>query len=185
MEKVLWRIELSKVVCEASAGDFSLDVAPQSRRPAEVDSDQMETLTENNQHYTTWEIANILKISKSKKLLVKMKNMSFILWKKLNRLFGQPNGIFISLKIFCYFRVSTVSVEKSAVIFIVLPLKAMHLFSFGIFSSLIMMCLSVVFFVIIFWVWILIFVFVLFFHMVISNLHTGKFIDILFYHFLY
>ena len=47
------------------AGDFSLDVAPQSGGPVEVDSDQIETLIENNQHYTTLEIANILKISKS------------------------------------------------------------------------------------------------------------------------
>ena len=37
---------------------------------------------ENNQHYTMREIANILKISKSLKLLVKMKNVSFILWKE-------------------------------------------------------------------------------------------------------
>ena len=47
------------------AGDFSLDDAPQSVRPVEVDSDQIETLIENNQHYTTREIADILKISKS------------------------------------------------------------------------------------------------------------------------
>ena len=47
------------------AGDFSLDDAPQSGRPVEVDSDQIETLTENNQHYTTGEIADILKMSKS------------------------------------------------------------------------------------------------------------------------
>ena len=46
-------------------GDFSLDDAPRSGRPVEVDSDQIETLTENNQHYTTQEIADILKISKS------------------------------------------------------------------------------------------------------------------------
>ena len=31
----------------------------------EVDSDQIETIIENNQHRTTWEIANILRISKS------------------------------------------------------------------------------------------------------------------------
>ena len=31
------------------AGDFSLDDAPQSGRPVEVDSDQIETLIENNQ----------------------------------------------------------------------------------------------------------------------------------------
>ena len=42
-----------------------LDDAPQSGRPVEVDSDQIETLTENNQRYTTREIADILKIPKS------------------------------------------------------------------------------------------------------------------------
>ena len=47
------------------AGDFLLYDAPQSGRSVEVDSNQIETLTENNQHYTTWEIADILKISKS------------------------------------------------------------------------------------------------------------------------
>ena len=47
------------------AGDFSLDNAPGSGRPIEVDSNQIETLIENNQHYTTWEIADMLKISKS------------------------------------------------------------------------------------------------------------------------
>ena len=75
------------------AGDFSLDDAPQSSRPVEVDGNQIETLIENSQHYATQEIAGILKISKSIKLLMKMKNMSFILLKKkkkLNGLFGQP-----------------------------------------------------------------------------------------------
>ena len=33
------------------AGDFSLDDARRSDRPVEVDSDQIETLTENNQCY--------------------------------------------------------------------------------------------------------------------------------------
>ena len=47
------------------SGDFSLDNAPQSGRPVEVDSNQIETLIENNQCYTTREIADILKISKS------------------------------------------------------------------------------------------------------------------------
>ena len=47
------------------AGGFSLDEAPWSGRPVEVDSDQIETLIENNQCYTMREIANILKISKS------------------------------------------------------------------------------------------------------------------------
>ena len=47
------------------AGDFSLDNDPWSGRPVEVDSNQIETLTENNQHYTTREIADVLRISKS------------------------------------------------------------------------------------------------------------------------
>ena len=41
------------------------DDAPQSGRPVEVDSEQIETLIENNQCYTMREIADILKISKS------------------------------------------------------------------------------------------------------------------------
>ena len=60
-----------------------MDEAPQSGRPGEV---------ETNQHYSMWEIADILKISRSIKLLVKMKKVSFILWKKLNELFNQPNN---------------------------------------------------------------------------------------------
>ena len=63
-------------------GDVLLDIAPQSGRPVKVDSDQIKTLIENNQHYTIWDIVNILKVSKSIKLLVKMKNVSFVLWKK-------------------------------------------------------------------------------------------------------
>ena len=64
-----------------------------SGRPGEVDRDQMETLTESNQHYNKHEIANMLKLSKSIKLLVKIKNVSFTLWKKLCGLFGQYNII--------------------------------------------------------------------------------------------
>ena len=82
---------VSKVVCEVSCWRFSLDNVPQLGRPVEVDSDQIKTLIENNQHSITWETADIVKISKSIKLLVKMKNISFILWKKLNRLFVQPS----------------------------------------------------------------------------------------------
>ena len=63
-------------------GDFLLDDAPWLGRPVGVDSDQIETFTENNQHYITQEISNILKISKSINLLVKMKNVSFILQEK-------------------------------------------------------------------------------------------------------
>ena len=77
-----------KVVFQFCAGDFSLNDSPQLGRPVEVDRHQIETLTENNQHSTTQET---LKICKAIKLLVKMKNMSFILRKKPYRLFGQPN----------------------------------------------------------------------------------------------
>ena len=47
------------------AGGFSLDEAPRSGRPVDIDSDQIEILIENHQRYTTREIADILKISKS------------------------------------------------------------------------------------------------------------------------
>ena len=47
------------------ARDFSLANAPQLARWVEVDSDQIETLTENSLHYTVQEMADILKISKS------------------------------------------------------------------------------------------------------------------------
>ena len=73
------------------AKDFSVDDVPWLGRPVEVDSDQIETLIETNQCYHIQEIANILKISKSIKLLGKMKNVSFILQKKLNGLFGHHN----------------------------------------------------------------------------------------------
>ena len=59
-------------------GDFSLDDAPRSGGPAEGDNDQIETLMENNKHYIIQEVADTLRISKSTKLLVKMKNVSFI-----------------------------------------------------------------------------------------------------------
>ena len=56
---------MSKWFAKFCAGDFSLDDAPRSGRPVEVDSDQIETLTENDQCYTMRERADILKISKS------------------------------------------------------------------------------------------------------------------------
>ena len=65
------------------AGDFLLDDTPHLGRPVEVDSNQSKILTKNNQRYTMWEIANILKIYKSMKLLMKMKNVSFILCKTI------------------------------------------------------------------------------------------------------
>ena len=43
------------------AGNFLLHI----QRPPEVDSDQVKTVIENNEWCTMWEIANILKISRS------------------------------------------------------------------------------------------------------------------------
>ena len=67
------------------AGDFFLDDVPWSRR--QIESDQVKTLIESNQCSIPQEIANILKISKSIKLLVKMENVSFVLWKKTKQAF--------------------------------------------------------------------------------------------------
>ena len=78
------------------AGDFSLDYAPRSGRPIEVD--QIETFIEKNQCYTTWEIANIFQLSKSIKLLVKMKNVPFILWKNYTDFLANPIFTFRSIK---------------------------------------------------------------------------------------
>ena len=72
------------------AGDFSLDGASWSGRPVGADSDQIETLIETNQCYTTRNIPDILKIFKSIKLLVKMKNVPFILQKKPYRFLANP-----------------------------------------------------------------------------------------------
>ena len=57
------------------AGDASLEDAARSGRPAGVDSDAIETVIENNQCSVTRGVANILKISRSIKLLVKMKHV--------------------------------------------------------------------------------------------------------------
>ena len=54
-----------KLFAKLCAGDFPLDDAPWLGKPVGVDCDQIETLIANNQCYTTWEIANILKMSKS------------------------------------------------------------------------------------------------------------------------
>ena len=68
-------------------------------RPGEVDSDQIETLTESNQHYTMLEIAESIVIQINSCWLLKMsksivigenKKISLILWENPHRLFGQP-----------------------------------------------------------------------------------------------
>ena len=71
------------------AGDFSLSDAPQLGRPVEVDSNQIKTLIENNQHYTTWEVAEYSKYPNHK--VIGESEKFFILQKILNGLFGQPN----------------------------------------------------------------------------------------------
>ena len=73
---------MSKWFAKFRAGDFSLD-APLLGRPVEVDSGQIKTLIETNRHYTTLEIADILKISKSIKLLVKVKKLPFKILQKI------------------------------------------------------------------------------------------------------
>ena len=85
------RSNVSEVVAKFRAGGFSLDDAPQLGNLAEVDSDQIETLIENNQCPTMREIADTRNISKSIQLLVKMKNVSYFTEKNLNELFGPPN----------------------------------------------------------------------------------------------
>ena len=57
-----------KSLAKFCAGFFLLDSAPWLKR-VEVDSNQTNTLIENNQGYTMQEIVDILKISKSIKLL--------------------------------------------------------------------------------------------------------------------
>ena len=54
-----------KICAVYVVGDFMLEDAPWLGWTVEVDSDQIETLIENNQYYTKGEIANILKIPKS------------------------------------------------------------------------------------------------------------------------
>ena len=67
---VIWRrccdlSHVSKVVCKVSHWRFLTGKCFLVQKTSEVDSDQIETLLENNQHYTMQEIANILKISQS------------------------------------------------------------------------------------------------------------------------
>ena len=87
-EKVLDGSNVSKVFAKFCAGDFFLGASSRVGRPVEVDSEQVETLIENNQHYTVWEIADILKISKSIQLLVKMKMCLLFYRRKPHELFG-------------------------------------------------------------------------------------------------
>ena len=90
MEKVLWLIERVK----SGLWSFVLEISCWTMLHGWVDQLKLvviyliETLIENNKHYTMWEIANILKISKSIKLVVKIKNYLLFNGKKPHRLFG-------------------------------------------------------------------------------------------------
>ena len=65
-ERTVTHLKCQKWFAKFHAEVFLLDDAPQSGRPAGVDSDQTEALVENSQlQYTIREIANILRISKS------------------------------------------------------------------------------------------------------------------------
>ena len=89
MEKVLWLIEFVK----SGLWSFVLEISPWTMLRGRVDQLKLiaiETLIEVNQHYTVQGIANTLKISKSIKLLVKLKNVSFILWKKHTGFLANP-----------------------------------------------------------------------------------------------
>lgn len=63
--RVVQRIEKMLRLIKFWAGDFSLEGAPRFSRPVDVDSDQTETLIENGQCYTMWEVADRLKMCKS------------------------------------------------------------------------------------------------------------------------
>ena len=68
------------MVCEVLCWIFLAGHAAQSSKPTEVDSDEIETLFENNQCYTMQEIADI-RIPKSITLLVKMKCVFYFMEK--------------------------------------------------------------------------------------------------------
>ena len=71
------------------AGDFCLDSAPWSGGPVEVDSGQIETLTENNQRYIMREIADTQNIEINK-VIGENENCAFYFTEK-NKLLGQPS----------------------------------------------------------------------------------------------
>ena len=94
------------------AGDFSLDNAPQLVGQVVVDTNQTETLIENNQCYTTWKIADMLKISKSSDeiictcsvMLITLMFGFHISWAKKNFLTVFPHAILYLkiMKMFCF-----------------------------------------------------------------------------------
>ena len=82
VEKVLWGTECVTVVCRVSCWSFLSGRCSVATRLVGVSGNKIKTLIENNQCYSTGEIADILKISKSMKLLVKMQSVSFYFMEK-------------------------------------------------------------------------------------------------------
>ena len=65
------------------AGGFLLNGAPWSDWPVKVDSNQIEILIENNQCYTTQEVANILKNIQINKVFGKNEKYVFYFMEKI------------------------------------------------------------------------------------------------------
>ena len=80
------------------AGDFLLDNAPQSGRPVGVDSNPI-NIIENNQCYAMWEIADTFKISKSIRLLVTIKNVSYFTEKNHTDFLANPIHLLQSMNL--------------------------------------------------------------------------------------
>ena len=79
------------------ARDFLLHDAPQPGRPVEVDSDQIGTLIEDNQCYTTRETAKHTQNIQINKVIGGNEKCVLYLWKKPYGLFGQPNNYLVIL----------------------------------------------------------------------------------------
>ena len=72
-----------------------LDNVPWSGRPAEVDSDQIETLIENNQHYThVGDSRHTQNIQINTVIGENEKYVLYFMEKKPHRLYEQPNTLY-------------------------------------------------------------------------------------------
>ena len=80
------------------AWDFLLDNASWLGRTVEVDSNQIETLIKNNQHYTMREIDDILKNIQIKKVIVENEKCLLFSGKKHTNFFCQPSSWLTSCK---------------------------------------------------------------------------------------
>ena len=81
MERVLWPIKCIKSGLQSCMLEISSWMMLHSQVDQFVGSDPIDTLIEENQCYTMQEASDIPKISKSIKLLVKMKNVFYFMEK--------------------------------------------------------------------------------------------------------